>query len=225
MGEIYLIRHGQAGLRNDYDRLSELGHFQASRLGKYFRDRDIQFDRVVSGGLRRQRETAAAIVAGAEVDEQWNEFDLDAVYSEIAPQLTLVDDVFRLEYEALTAAAQDPENPVHRSWRPSDYAVVKAWVEARFQVKTETWIGFQERIHKSFADFSGEGRMALVSSATPIGIVTAKLLESPEWKALELAGSLLNASFTVLRSVNGTWRLAGFNHTPHLEEEKHRTHR
>ena len=33
LSAVYLIRHGQAGPRNDYDRLSDLGQRQAELLG------------------------------------------------------------------------------------------------------------------------------------------------------------------------------------------------
>ncbi len=225
MGEIYLIRHGQAGSRTNYDQLSGLGQTQASRLRTWFAEQGIRFDRVFSGALRRQQETATALGLQAEVDPRWNEFDLDAVYAEIGPQLAREDEAFRKEFEELQELSQVPDHAVHRQWRPGDIAVVSAWVSGRYPTQTESWRDFLDRIQHAFADVRAEGRMALVSSATPIGIVTSHLLESPEHKALELAGSLYNASFTTLQWRNGAWRLAGFNHIPHLAEESLRTRR
>lgn len=226
MQELYLIRHGQAGLRSDYDQLSELGQQQARLLGDWFGQQGIEFDVIRSGGLRRQRKTAEAIGEGVQEDPQWNEFDLDAVYAAIAPQLAGVDAAFRAEYEALQAEAQNPDHPVHRSWRPSDLAVVRAWISNRFPVDCETWEQFQQRVWGAIAsldDLKGARRIALVTSATPIGIATAKLFEAPVKTVFELAGNLNNASFTVLRRRNDAWTLAGFNHTPHLGEEMLRT--
>jgi phosphohistidine phosphatase SixA len=64
MGELVLIRHGQANsAANDeagYDRLSELGHQQARWLGDWLRAHEAPFDRVLMGSLRRHRETAEA---------------------------------------------------------------------------------------------------------------------------------------------------------------------
>jgi broad specificity phosphatase PhoE len=226
MQELYLIRHGQAGLRSDYDQLSELGGQQARLLAEWFAQQGVTFDQVRSGGLKRQRATAAAFGADAIADEAWNEFDLDAVYASIAPQLAAVDDAFRIEYETLMAVASDPAHPVHRAWRPSDLAVVKAWISNRFPVECETWTQFQERIWQAIEQVDGgEGyqRVALVTSATPIGIATAKLFDAPMRHIFELAGSLHNTSFTVLRRRGDNWTLGGFNHTPHLPEEKLRT--
>ena len=228
MQELYLIRHGQAGLRSDYDRLSDLGHEQAGLLSAWFRAQDIHFDLVLSGGLRRQKETAAALSSNATADPEWNEFDLDAVYASIAPQLAAVDDTFRQEFESMTAEAADPAHPVHRAWRPSDLKVVKVWIEGRFSVDCETWLAFHERILNAFSSLDAKSevqRIALVSSATPIGISTAKIFEAPVRQVFELAGSLHNASFTIFKKRPTGWALSGFNHTPHLGEEKLRTFR
>lgn len=65
MGTITLVRHGQANSsakdEDGYDRLSPLGWQQAEWLGDWFRDQEENFDLVLSGSLRRQRETSAAI--------------------------------------------------------------------------------------------------------------------------------------------------------------------
>jgi broad specificity phosphatase PhoE len=225
MHELYLIRHGQAGLRSDYDRLSELGGQQAGRLRDWFHQQGVVFDRVISGGLRRQRETAAALSADVLVDAQWNEFDLDAVYASIAPRIAATDAAFRSEYETLQAETADPTHAVHRSWRQTDFKVVEAWLTNRFEVDCETWAQFERRILGAFENLSVDGRVALVTSATPIGISTAALFQAPVQQVFELAGSLYNSSFTVFRRRGERWTLNGFNHTPHLEQQSLRTMR
>src|SRR5277367_509052 len=65
MGVIYVVRHGQAAFGTDhYDRLTETGFKQARLLGAYFGLRNIQFDAVFTGTLRRQTETAQGILDG-----------------------------------------------------------------------------------------------------------------------------------------------------------------
>jgi broad specificity phosphatase PhoE len=50
MGNLYLVRHGQASFgAADYDNLSELGHRQSVRLGEYFASRQVHFDAVMTG--------------------------------------------------------------------------------------------------------------------------------------------------------------------------------
>ena len=63
MSLLYLIRHGQAGLRQRYDMLSDLGRTQARLLGEYLAAQKIGLRAVYSGALERQRETAAGILS------------------------------------------------------------------------------------------------------------------------------------------------------------------
>jgi len=62
MGQLYLVRHGQANSsatsEADYDRLSDLGHRQAKLLGEWMRAHEDPFDLTLSGTMRRHRETA-----------------------------------------------------------------------------------------------------------------------------------------------------------------------
>ena len=62
MGEIILVRHGQANSaadnEADYDRLSDLGRQQARWLGAWMAEHDWNFDHILSGTLNRQRDTS-----------------------------------------------------------------------------------------------------------------------------------------------------------------------
>ena len=137
MSSLYLIRHGQAGLRHEYDTLSELGHMQARLLGEYLVSQKVHFSAVYSGALSRQRETAREVldafersgVAGPEiiVDPGWNEFDLDGVYQAIAPRLAADDPEFQTEHQKLLRMLADEGSPVHRSWTLCDTLLVRAW--------------------------------------------------------------------------------------------------
>src|SRR4051794_1467973 len=88
MGLILLVRHGQASTGSaDYDRLSPLGEQQATVVGNELRARGIAPARVVSGALRRQRQTADFATAAAFwpvtriEDPRWNEFNHTEVIS------------------------------------------------------------------------------------------------------------------------------------------------
>src|SRR6201999_3132729 len=75
-------RHGQASWdSDDYDVLSEAGWEQSRLLGKALAARGITPDSVVTGSMRRHRETAEACLGelgtavSPEVDQGWDEFD------------------------------------------------------------------------------------------------------------------------------------------------------
>ena len=58
MGQLYLVRHGQASLgADDYDQLSALGAKQSQRLGEHWRAQGLQFDAVITGTLKRHAQT------------------------------------------------------------------------------------------------------------------------------------------------------------------------
>ena len=62
MIELYLVRHGQADSKGrDYDKLTPVGFEQAKKLGKWMHQSGLQFDRLIHGGLRRQKETLTTI--------------------------------------------------------------------------------------------------------------------------------------------------------------------
>src|SRR5512140_1239768 len=104
-----MIRHGQAGLRQNYDTLSDLGREQSRRLGRYLAEQHICFGAMYVGGLERQRETAELVgeeyrAAGGAlpdfIDEPgWSEFDLDGVMRELVPRLSADDPEFAVESE------------------------------------------------------------------------------------------------------------------------------
>src|ERR1700760_942023 len=90
MGQILLVRHGQASLdAEDYDVLSETGWEQSRVLGDSLASRGIRLDAVVRGQMRRHRETAEGLLDGlgvareVDVDEGWDEFDHLAVLARV----------------------------------------------------------------------------------------------------------------------------------------------
>jgi broad specificity phosphatase PhoE len=86
VGVILLVRHGQASFGStDYDVLSPAGARQARCLGAALAARGITPASVISGTLRRQRASAAALVEQAgwplevSVDPAWDEFELSGL--------------------------------------------------------------------------------------------------------------------------------------------------
>ena len=236
MSALYLIRHGQAGTRDDYDRLSTLGHEQTRLLGSYFASQRIPFARLVSGALKRQQETAANTIeelraAGANcpqlsVDPAWNEFDLDDVYRQIAPQIAAVDPEFRQGYEELLRSIESPAAAIHRTHSELDIAVVLSWIANRFPYTGESFHAFAARIHRALEAVKPEpGPIAVFTSATPTGLAVAAALGLPVERAMRLAGVVYNSSFSTLRLQPDAITLFSFNNIPHLTDARHRTFR
>ena len=93
MSRIFVVRHGEASWHiEDYDQLTAKGHEQARVAGAELAARGLTPEVIVSGTLRRHRETAAGILEGAgwthEVaeDPRWNELDADDIIRVHSPE-------------------------------------------------------------------------------------------------------------------------------------------
>ena len=238
---MYLVRHGQAGTRDAYDSLSELGKRQARLLGDHFVSQAIRFASAFSGALLRQQQTAEQIGAAyanagvsfpsITVDPGWDEFNLGRVYREIAPRLAAEDSEFRREYEDMreqvrvSGAAHGAR--IHRKWLPCDTKVVQAWLSGRYPYSGETWDQFRERIAACRLKVreARDENILVVTSATPLAIWTGLSLEIFDGRIMRLAGAVYNASYTILRLRKEQLRLFTFNAAPHLAAPGLCTHR
>ena len=239
MGNIYLVRHGQAGTREEYDSLSDLGKRQARLLGAYLNLQGTNFTAAYCGSMQRQQQTAREIqsaftMAGNRfpdvvTDSRWDEFDLARIYQELAPVLCEANQEFRAEYEEMilevkqSAGAHDAE--VHRRWRPCDTKMVETWVAGKFSYSGETWKQFCERVASCELLFNRQEDVIVFTSATPTAVLTSVALGVADKDIRQLAGVLYNSSYTLLRRGEKSLRLIQFNAVPHLIEPELRTHR
>jgi broad specificity phosphatase PhoE len=234
VSSLYLVRHGQAGTMLRYDTLSETGRWQAKLLGEYFAERRIPFDGAISGGLARQRQTAeevARVYAAAgrpfpeiATDPHWDEFDLDAVYRDVAPVLSEADPRFRKAWAEIRRLAADDNAPVHRRWSWCDVEVIRAWIEGRVPCRAESWDQFRDRVAgavERLAAFGPAETVAVFTSAVPIGIWAARSLGIHDHRAMRQAGVLHNASFSTMRLRDGDAMLQSLNQVPHLPADLH----
>ncbi|HEX4783278.1 MAG TPA: histidine phosphatase family protein [Candidatus Sulfotelmatobacter sp.] len=241
MSTVYLVRHGQAGTRDAYDSLSELGERQARLLGEHFISQGIRFASAYAGTLTRQQQTAEQIRAAyadagvglptVRVDSGWDEFDLGRVYREIAPLLAAEVPEFLQEYDAMREQVRVSQGAhgarIHRKWMPCDTKVVEAWLAGRYPYGGETWDQFRERVAACRLKMldARQQNILVVTSATPLAIWTGLSLEISDERIMRLAGAVYNASYTILRLRKEQLRLFTFNAVPHLAAPGLCTHR
>ncbi|RVT83278.1 histidine phosphatase family protein [Rhodobacteraceae bacterium CCMM004] len=203
MGEIVLVRHGQANSsaqdEASYDRLSDLGHRQADWLGRWFADRGERFDLVLSGSLRRHRETAAGMGhADAQIDARLNEMD----------------------YFNLGRALEDGHGVPFPG--PDDFAahvpqVMRAWHAAEIR-GDETFVEFEARVTGALIDAAEEGRRVLcVTSGGVIGMALRHILGLDPERMAHVLLPIRNSSVHRLLVRGEQMLLAEFNGTPHLD--------
>ncbi len=205
MTEIILVRHGQAnsGAANEaeYDRLSELGHRQAEWLGAWLAGTEPHFDRVMTGTLTRQRQTARAMGYGAtSEDVRLNEL----TYFDLA--------------HAMEAQHGVPAPDTAQEFARYLHDVISHWAEDRLRDVPETFGSFRTRIVALMEEAcDAHGRTLMVTSGGVIGMVMQHVL-GLEPRAM--AGMMLriqNSSVHRLRHVHGALTLDTFNATPHLD--------
>jgi broad specificity phosphatase PhoE len=232
LSSLYLVRHGQAGLRHNYDTLSDLGRRQAGLLGEYLVAQGVRFTAIYAGALVRQQQTAeqvrqAYLRAGLDAPEirtepLWNEFDLDQVYRDLAPIMSDADPQFRADYEEMRRQARDVASPIHRTWSPCDTAIVRAWTEGRHPCSGESWAEFQARVGRAMdamAGYASGESVAVFTSATPIAISIGTAVGAANGRVMRLAGVMYNSAVSTVRLKDRDLTLYTFNQTAHLPPE------
>ncbi|MDF1832791.1 MAG: histidine phosphatase family protein [Porticoccaceae bacterium] len=223
MSEIYFVRHGQASLgAKDYDQLSELGQQQAVWLGEHYRQRNLQFDRVITGDMRRHKQTLAGIEEGlgqrfeASIEPGFNEFHfrpIMAMYARRADPSAEVPRTARQFFGILRGTM--------RAWIDGELDAEIAQHDAKQGGKTETWLDFNQRVSRALVDASqgprGE-RVLIVSSGGPKALAMKSVMGLSDDAAIELMMQIRNTSTTRFNYNSQRISLAAFNLLPHLEE-------
>jgi broad specificity phosphatase PhoE len=187
---LLFVRHGQASAgTSDYDRLSERGQLQSRRLGAWLAASGHRFDRVVIGGMRRHRETLAALGEGygaplpdAEAEAGFDEFDHHAVFA------------------GFTAA--QPDHPAVHGARDGGlpalgaliHAALDAWSRDAVAGVPESWSTFGARVVAAGDRLAaGGGRTLVITSGGVMSRLAQAALGADARTAIDLNLSLRNS--------------------------------
>jgi broad specificity phosphatase PhoE len=217
MPTLLLARHGQASFGGpDYDVLSPLGIRQAEALAGALAGRAVRVDRVVSGSLARQRDTAAPVAAAmgcpVEVDPRWDEYATDAILARYSGS----------GVRASRPPGSDPPQVSSREFQDILEGALRAWVAGRDGGSgIETWTSFAGRVRAALADVAGglrSGDTALVStSGGVLGAACVALLGVPDEAFVTFNRVTVNAGLTKVVHGRGGTTLVTFNEHSHLE--------
>ena len=204
MAELLIVRHGQASFgADDYDILSDLGHRQSAALGEMLREIGWTPDRLVTGTLRRQKETLASMGFDAAPEEHagFNEYDfgdlLNARFDGKVPDMVKGDR--KTHFRALRETIFD-------------------WQDAAFDGASETYAAFAQRVEaaRAFACDTDAPRVLVVSSGGVIGQLTATALGADKRHMMELNLQIKNTAMTRFMFKGDRFSLSEFNATPHF---------
>ncbi|MEO5735768.1 MAG: histidine phosphatase family protein [Rubrivivax sp.] len=221
MGTLYLVRHGQASFgQADYDRLSELGTRQCHALGAWFAGRDVRFEAVLRGTLRRHRQSLDAIADGYAAEGcgalpealNWpglNEYDSEALIRCIQPEPL--------------AAPDTPE--VYRSHFRLLRRAMTAWMAGETEpVGMPSWVDFGRGVSGALDHVRSHcnGDVLLVSSGGPIATAAGQVLGCDAATVVELNLRIRNSAVTEFAFNPKRHSLLAFNHLPHLDAVERR---
>ncbi|HDS1816340.1 histidine phosphatase family protein [Pseudomonas putida] len=225
MGNLYLIRHGQASFgAEDYDVLSPIGVRQSQALGDHLAQLGVQLDRCVAGDLRRQQDTARLAlealhasgcpVPAVETDAAFNEFDADGVIRALLPGL------IGEEPDALHILRNGAQ---HRSEFQRLFALmVQRWHAGdHADDGLESWQAFTARVQKGLQrvlQAAGSGdNIAIFTSGGTIAALLHLVTQITPSQAFALNWQIINTSLSQLKFRGRDVALASFNSQAHLQ--------
>ena len=218
---LLLVRHGQASAGSaDYDQLSERGREQCVRLGHWLASTGHQFDAIVTGNMRRHRQSLEAIQSAyaqadlplpdAEVDHGLDEFDHRAVLDGFAHKYPSHPAVVGRQVGGLMALGA----MIH--------AALSAWSEDSIEGVPERWGEFGSRVVDAGGRLAARktGNVLVLTSGGVISRMAQASLGSPDRSAIDLNLSLRNSGLCEFHARPYGLALGSWNALPHLHDRR-----
>ena len=211
MKQITVIRHGQANVgalnEADYDRLSDLGHQQAAWSGEYFAHVG-KTDIIMSGTMRRQRETAE----GSNYESF--EHGQDARFNEMP------------YFELAHALCEDygASFPSNNTEFPDFIRrIMTNWDEMAKTRNIEPFADFKARIKGGLLDAADQGEHVLVVSSGGVIATLANIaLDLPPELGWRLFAGIAHTSQHRFVVENGELHMLQYGAVPHLDRPDRR---
>lgn len=225
MGELLLIRHGQASFgAADYDQLSPVGEAQSRRLGQWLRDTETPPLLIASGTLRRHTQTLQRCVDAAGTDAArltlpgLDELDHVELLKRHRPDLS-----GHAALSAELARSDDPQRAFQKIFADAvarwiggahdgDYA--RSWPDFRAQA-----LGALQALVERAAQTQGD--LWAFTSGGPIAVIATELLGAPVVRTFALSWPLVNTGLTRVRLGPRQHQLITYNAWPHLAGPAH----
>jgi broad specificity phosphatase PhoE len=226
MGQIYLVRHGQASFGSaDYDRLSPLGVEQSRVLGQWLGQRGQRFDSVVTGGMLRHRQTAEACMGALPqtlrtesawlADDGFNEYNHHEVLVRHQRAFDDPEEVKRFLRETPRGA---------RAFQAIFEQAMTRWMSGEHDADyVETWLQFRERVVNAMlrvvAASDASQNIVVFTSGGPIASLCQHLLDVPDRGAATLSWSFVNCGLTKIFYRGDRLTLSYLNSYAHFETQ------
>ncbi|MBL8018601.1 MAG: histidine phosphatase family protein [Leptospirales bacterium] len=240
LATIYLIRHGRADSTGEvYDRLTDSGKIQASRLAEYVLRMGIRPDQIFAGTMRRQQETAQALVDALKttrlghpekiagkidpetvVTADLNEF-APTFWRGMAGMIASRDREFAQDLERYTAIRTRGGGRSLALFLRLTESVLTAWASGETPPDAESFKEFQGRVFrflKTIESAKPRESIFVFSSGTPISLMLAHFLGWKEEKCFDWMRWVYNTSLSVIRQERDRYVPLTINSLPHLPD-------
>jgi broad specificity phosphatase PhoE len=207
MGELLVIRHGQASFgADDYDQLSDIGHRQSELTGAALRAAGWVPDRVITGTLTRQKQTLVSMGFDQAPEEHagFNEYDFH--------------DLLHARFKG------DVPDPVRHDRKTHFRALretILDWQAGGIDGAGESWAQFSARVAAARAFATGDAsaaRVLVISSGGPVGQLVARALDAPDAQMMALNLQVKNTSMTRFIYTSRAFYLHEFNAIPQFSD-------
>ena len=241
MTTLLFARHGQASFgQENYDQLSDLGSKQAQLLGSQYARLPRKIDRMITGTLSRQRDSAKYFLQGYQAGlEASNQTGLDYNLADLAQPQVLAglnefnhEDIF-IKSNPKFATQAGVMTEINTSPEPMGrlaelfYESMQRWHSGDFDEEyLESWPAFNARVQQTLQriikltqEFDAPKTLLIFTSGGVIAALAAALLgdgKADSQAALRLTPSLLNTGVTSVSLKGGRPRLLAFNEHTHL---------
>jgi broad specificity phosphatase PhoE len=223
MGQVTLVRHGQASVQGpSYDALSALGHSQATLLGEFWVERQVSFERVYIGPRQRHAQTASRVA------------DVYRAHGLAWPDpmpMPMLDEHHGIQVlkraagilepgDALLTGESDRDTAVRRLF--GRYREVMAeWAAGGYADETiEPWRAFRLRAAAVVEEIcAGNGHVVAFTSGGLMAAAVGAVLSLDDPRVVHLSAEIHNTALTELRHRSGEVSLMSFNAIPHLRDD------
>ncbi|WP_374358331.1 histidine phosphatase family protein [Pseudoduganella danionis] len=223
MGQIHLVRHGQASFGSaNYDQLSTLGYEQSRLLGQWYASRKQTFHRVIVGGMERHQQTADACLAELpktllpegewQHDPGFAEFDHHQVMLRHCPEFGDL-----AMFKQMLARHEQPQRALEHMFRAAVQRWMSGWHDDDY---SETWPAFRRRTIAALERLDGEHSKQSTIVFTSGGVIATlmqHLLGLQDYQVMEMMWTLVNGSVTKLLQRPGEFSVSYLNNFAHLE--------
>ncbi|EPG75132.1 histidine phosphatase superfamily (branch 1) [Leptospira fainei serovar Hurstbridge str. BUT 6] len=242
MSIVHVVRHGQANSQGeDYDLLTPHGKRQSFQLGKFMAESGDIPDRIVTGTMRRHKETADSFLEGVisvvgehsqfseglfrQVDAGWNEFspELWGSYAKVISSRN--PDFLRSLTQFSKVRLRGGIRSAALFFKLTE-EILKTWREGEETPSgIESYQAFESRVLRSYETWfspSDKERVFIFTSGTPISLVLKRILRQDE-DGFAWMPWIWNTSVSTFRWVRSRYLPVSINNVPHLPEKNNRT--